>query len=255
MASISYHEQGKGPTLLLLHGFPFHQEIWQDIIQPLAKSLHVVTIDLPGFGKSPLLKASFSIDDVAREIVVWMSEKGIKRPVVAGHSLGGYVALSMAHQFPETVSALVLLHSTAVADNEEKKKSRDKALEFISSNGVKAFTSNFIKPLFSNPEHPAIEKVKRISSQASEEAVSGYVKAMRDRSDRTSVLKTFPRPVLIVGGEKDPGIPVDSLEEQKNLNPEISLHILKDTAHMGMYEQPVKTAEILAGFANKNSKA
>src|SRR5690606_19740979 len=154
--------------------------------------------DLPGFGNSPGLKTPFTIDDVAEEILNWIRHNPIKNATLIGHSLGGYVSLALLERSPDLFKSFVLFHSTALPDSPEKKSSRNKVVEFIENNGVLAFTSNFIPSLFANPEHPAVKTVRSISQEASAEAVKGYTFAMRDRPDRTSVLKDSGKPVLFL---------------------------------------------------------
>jgi pimeloyl-ACP methyl ester carboxylesterase len=251
---LHFKSQGKGRPVLLIHGFPLNQTIWASFADELSKSFQVFTIDLPGFGESPLLKAPFSIVDVAESVLGWMTEHNIEKPIVIGHSLGGYVALEMVNMKPNTFAGLVLFHSTAYADSEEKKASRNKVLEFIEKNGVLTFTSNFIPPLFADQKHNDIEFVKRIATQSGKEAVVNYTIAMRDRPDRTSVLRQFPKPILFIAGEKDPGIPVESLKQQQQLGSHIDLSIVRNVAHMGMLEDQNQTLEIVKEFANKSNR-
>jgi pimeloyl-ACP methyl ester carboxylesterase len=253
MTELFVSERGAGVPLVLIHGFPFNHQVWNNFAEKLSRRFRVITIDLPGFGKSSILPAPFSIDDVAKHIVARLKERKIKDFFLAGHSLGGYVALSIANNDPLSLQGLVLFHSTAFADSQEKKQSRDKVLDFIATNGVQAFTSNFITPLFSNPQHPAVSEVKLIAVQSAENAVKGYTVAMRDRPDTTGVLKAFPKPVLFLAGEKDPGIPVESIHKQASLCPDAETHILPGVAHMGMFEDEKNTLSIISSFIEKNT--
>lgn len=251
MDTINYREQGSGPTVVLIHGFPMNQQVWRDLVEKLGDSLKVVTLDLPGFGKSPGLPAGFSLEDVARTILGWIRERQYDKPVIVGHSLGGYVTLALAGQDPTALAGMCLFHSTALADTPEKKQSRDKVLEFIEKLGVQAFTSNFIGQLYADPQHSSITKVKNIAVQSSREGVEGYTRAMRDRKDRTDVLRSFPSPILFLAGEEDPGIPPESILQQAGLNPGAEAVILPDVAHMGMFESEGLCAKKIINFVEK----
>ena len=98
MAHISYKEYGGGYPLLFLHGFCETNKVWEDFAHLLSNDFHVLCPDLPGFGKTSLFANSFTIDDVAKEIKNWLRELSINKCLVVGHSLGGYIALSMARQ-------------------------------------------------------------------------------------------------------------------------------------------------------------
>jgi pimeloyl-ACP methyl ester carboxylesterase len=249
MAVIDFEVIGNGKILMLIHGFPMNKNVWKDYAAELASEFKVLTIDLPGFGQSTPKKYPFSIYDVAQDLIEFIEHEKFSDVAIVGHSLGGYVALSMIDQAPKYFSSLTLFHSTALPDTAEKKASRNKVLEFIHSNGVLAFTSNFIMGLFANAQHPSIEKVKTISVQATEQAVVGYTQAMRDRADSSEILKNFGKPVLFIGGEKDSGISPDSLFMQSSFTPNSEVLILKDTAHMGMFESPGQTMEKIRAFA------
>jgi pimeloyl-ACP methyl ester carboxylesterase len=249
--TIAFSKFGSGPPVILLHGFPMHSGVWEKFARELARDYTVYTPDLPGFGKSPLPAGGFSIEGIASRMNDWIKENRIYSPAVIGHSMGGYVALNMVLQSPLSFSALGLFHSTATEDSAEKKESRTKVMQFVDDNGVLAFTSNFIPPLFADQNHPGIPFVKEITVQATADAVKGYTRAMRDREDTREVLKAFGGPILIIGGEVDKGIPSESLREQGELNPMISVHILPDTGHMGMVERPDETLQLVREFLRK----
>ena len=248
MSLISYEVKGKGPAVILVHGFPMNHEVWIDWSTELAKDFTVYMPDLPGFGKSEILPEGFSLRDVAAQLLAWMSDLGIQKAVLIGHSLGGYVALNMVQQQPSMFRGLVLFHSTALADGSEKKESRTKVINFIEEKGVEAFTSNFITPLFANPQHPAIPVIREMNMKSSKEAVQGYTIAMRDRPDTTEVLKSYRNKVLFLAGEKDPGIPVQTIMDQARLGTHIRVEVLKNTGHMGMFEAPGETLTIVKTF-------
>lgn len=251
MSSVYFREVGSGFPVVLIHGFPFTNQIWDSFAQKLAEDFHVITPDLPGFGHTGLPGEKLTIDSVAAIMIHWLREKNITKSIVIGHSLGGYVTLAMARQAPELFSAIGLFHSTATADSEEKKESRDKVIEFIAKNGVEKFTSNFIGPLFADAHHPGIKTVQAIAVQAKENTVNAYTMAMRNRPDSTSVLSDFKKPVLFIAGEKDGGIPIDSIKKQSQLSQHSELHVLRDVAHMGMVEHENQTVEIVRRFIKK----
>jgi pimeloyl-ACP methyl ester carboxylesterase len=250
--AIDFKKSGSGPPLLLIHGFPMNRQVWEQFEASLSNQFTIFTPDLPGFGSSEILAEDFSLEDVAAAMNTWVSAQKIEDPVLIGHSLGGYVALEMVRLDPDRFKGLVLFHSTAYADSLEKKESRTKVLKFIDENGVRAFTSNFIGPLFADASHAAIPYVKDISVAAQTNAVKGYTKAMRDRTDNTRVLSDFAGPILLLGGEFDKGIPADSLEEQGRIRPGITVSILPGVAHMGMFEAKDdairRITEFLSGF-------
>lgn len=239
--------------MILMHGFPMNQQVWADFAEKLSARFKVVTVDLPGFGKSPRLSGPFTLRAVASAVLNWVRAKQYQRPVITGHSLGGYVALALADLDIELMSGMCLFHSTALADSEEKKRSRNKVLEFIEKQGVHAFTSNFIAQLYADPQHSSITRVKNIAVQSSKETVVDYTMAMRDRPDQTDVLRRFPSPVLFLAGDKDQGIPVDSIVKQAALCKDGEAVILPEVAHMGMFEAEGACLRKLTSFVEKTA--
>ena len=113
------------------------------------------------------------------------------------------------------------------------------------------FTSGFIPPLFFNPAHPAVEKVKKIAGEASAEAVIGYTLAMRDRPEQIKTLEIFENPTLFLAGKNDPGIPVDSILKQASHCQKPEIHVFENVSHMGMFEKPEEAVSQIKGFLAK----
>ncbi|HEX5171363.1 MAG TPA: alpha/beta hydrolase [Cyclobacteriaceae bacterium] len=251
MIDLAFHNEGTGKAVLLIHGFPMNSDIWDKFIETFPSSLRTVTIDLPGFGKSPMLGESFTLDDIAEIVIENLEQRGLTEIVPIGHSLGGYVVLGMVNKKPSLFPGFGLFHSTAFPDSQEKKESRNKVIEFIDRNGVLAFTSNFIPPLFSNPSHPDVPFVREMNMKTDKATVVSYTKAMRDRPDRSDVLRKFKKPILLIAGGKDPGIPLASIQEQANSIQFPVLKILPEQSHMGLIEDVQTTSAIVYDFAMK----
>ena len=248
MSDIFFSESGGGYPVVLLHGFPFNNTIWNQFRKKLDDRYRIITPDLPGFGKSELISSSFSVADVARSVITLIERLEITDCVVVGHSLGGYVALAIAGQRPELLSGLVLLHSTTNPDSAEKKENRNKLIELVKKNGAEAFTGKFVTPLFRDPAHSGMAIAREIAMQANEETVVAYLAAMRDRPDTGHILRTFGKPALIIGGEHDSAIPPESLKSLTVLSSNIQLEMIESIGHMGMFEASQKTSDLIDKF-------
>lgn len=235
-SGIFYTDQGRGFPVVLIHGFTETYEIWSGFSKELSQDFRVLCIDLPGFGKSPILNSPFSLSDVGTSVLVWLRSMQIDSCITIGHSLGGYVALAMAEQDPERFKAFGLFHSTAFADSEERKVSRNKVIEFVTNHGVTPFIESFIPPLFNDQSNPNIQPLVKLASQTKQETLIAYVKAMRDRPDRTAVLKQFKGSVLFLAGEKDWGITPESVRQQAAMACKPDFQLLPLVNHMGMFE-------------------
>lgn len=243
--------RGAGRPLLFIHGFPMHQGIWDTFSDHFIADHTVITIDLPGFGKSEPLAGDFSLDDVAREIISFLETHRSEPPVLIGHSLGGYVALAMIARRPTLFPGLVLFHSTALADSPERKESRNKVIEFVGRNDVREFTTNFITPLFADAQHEGIERVKQIAATSTKDTVLGYTSAMRDRDDHSKTLRSYEKPTLLLAGARDQAIPVASLQALAEGCKYCEIQVMDNVAHMGMIENPSAAAARIRDFLKK----
>lgn len=253
-AGIFYTDQGKGFPVLLIHGFCETHQIWDSFSNELSKEFRILSIDLPGFGKSALLPSPFSLADVGLRVLEFIKELEIESCISIGHSLGGYVNLAMANQQPELFKAFGLFHSTAYADSEERKFSRNKVIEFVTKHGVTPFIDSFIPPLFNDQTNHHILPLVRLATQTKTETLVAYVNAMRDRPDRTNVLEQFQRSILFIAGEKDSGISPESIKKQASLALNADFNLLPDVAHMGMFECEAVTLRLIHKFLTQEVK-
>ena len=252
MTNLAHTSHGTGTPVVFLHGFCENQAVWHDFVQPFATDFQSVLVDLPGFGKSAANRDFGSVEAMAAEVWKLLDGLGLRRPVLAAHSLGGYVALAMADQRPDEPAGLCLFHSTAYADSPEKKQSRDKTAAFIQNNGLAAFLDNFVPGLFFRERHaelqPAIQKVRQLTGQTSLETAVAVTLAMRDRPDRTHVLREAAYPVLFIAGKNDEAVVFDTAKEQFPLPRHAIVQMLAETAHMGMFERPAETQAMVRAF-------
>lgn len=172
-----------------------------------------------------------------------------------GHSLGGYITLAFAEKYPGMLNSFGLVHSTAFADSKEKKAARLKSIEFIRKNGAYEFLKTSIPGLFNPAGHlerpdgfieTLVEKGKHFSSNA----LIQYYQAMINRPDRTHVLKTFSKPILFIIGQHDNAVPFAQSLQQCYLPLQSHIHILRYSAHMGMWEEEKKVTGLLNEFLN-----
>jgi pimeloyl-ACP methyl ester carboxylesterase len=126
--SIAYSDTGKGTAVVLLHGFLENQKMWDNYIAPFAKKNRVITIDLLGHGETECLGYVHSMEDNANAVHAVLRVLRIRKAIFVGHSMGGYVALAFAELYPDSIKGLVLLNSTAKADD-ERKLNRDQPLK------------------------------------------------------------------------------------------------------------------------------
>ena len=244
-------KKGKGNPIILIHGFCETHKIWEDIADSLALNNSVFCLDLPGFGKSPIPEQEFSVSDIAAQVIEWIHENGFENPILVGHSLGGYIALEIARQNSIKLKGLVLFHSTAKADTQEKKANRNKVIDFVSKNGAEAFLATFVPSLFYKKDNTQLEKIRNICAATKAEAIIRYSYAMRDRLDYLDLIKIAPFPILFLCGEYDSFISAEDSSNQSISCINSTLIFLTHSAHLGMIENPIDSLTGLKLFIEK----
>ncbi len=248
---INYTVSGEGDAVVLLHGFAEDSRIWDKFAEELSGKFMLVIPDLPGTGKSTMLTGeNKGLEDYADCIHLILTKEDISQCCIVGHSMGGYIALAFGEKFPEMLTGIGLFHSSAFADDEAKKQTRSKAIEFIKEKGSNAFLKTSIPGLFADiTKHAtAIDDLVEKGTQFLPEALIQYYTAMINRPDRTEVLRSARFPVLFILGKHDKAVPFEQGLEQSHLPEESHITILRDSGHMGMIEEPEKSFHTLADF-------
>src|SRR5687767_15485401 len=118
---LAYERQGTGAPLVLLHGFPLDHHLWDQVVPLLEDTFDLIIPDLRGFGESSMGDSPNSLDTYASDIAGLLDYLGIQRAAIAGHSMGGYIALAFIRLYPERVGGLGLVASQVVADTPERR--------------------------------------------------------------------------------------------------------------------------------------
>lgn len=222
--------------------------MWDEFVEPFTSDYRVIAPDLPGFGDSELLPPPFTIDQVGDRLHGWLCDQKVDRAVLIGHSLGGYIALSILDRHPEFVAGLVLFHSTPVGDSDERKEVRDRVIAFVREHGVPTYLDSFVPGLFNDKKDPAIRKALARMMGTKAEALIGYAGAMRERPDRTEVLLRTQVPVLIIGGMNDSLIPIVDLENIAKKSLKTVFYKVPQAAHMGVFESKKQCQDTISSF-------
>jgi pimeloyl-ACP methyl ester carboxylesterase len=251
---VVYSQTGSGQALVLLHGFLEDKSMWDDFVSDLSTEFRVITPDLLGQGETGNLGYIHSMEDMATSVSSILDKEEIKRFTVVGHSMGGYVALALAEMRPKSLAGLVLFHSTAYADSDERKKDRERVIGLVQrAKGV--YTKTVIPSLFSDEWRVKLKnEIQQLIDRAnsySDQGITANIRGMMDRKDRSFIMKDGEFPKLIVHGELDSVIATYDIEKQAALNENIELQKSADIGHMGHLEARDKTLAILKVFCKK----
>jgi pimeloyl-ACP methyl ester carboxylesterase len=251
MPDLHYIEKGKGRPLVLLHAFPVDCRIWNHQIEALSDEYRVIAIDLPGFGKSPPIE-NFTVDSVALAVHGQLKKMNALPCVLAGLSLGGYVALPFYQQCPTDVQALILIDTRACGDTAEGKKNRNNLIEQADRCGPQAVVDAMMPKVLSDQtvlaQPHVVETVRKMMQDCAVGTMKQALAAMRDRPDRTGLLASIAEPVLIIAGECDGVTPPAEVEKMRQEIPHAQVAIIPDAGHYSPVENPSAVNAALRGF-------
>ena len=247
---------GQGPDLVMLHGWSMNSAVWHDLAEDLAKSYTLHLVDLPGHGQSDWADGALELATVVEQLAKQLPEKA----VWLGWSLGGLISLAFAECYPERVNKLILLAATPCF---VKKDDWSCAME---ASIFKAFADNLdinqaetlqrFLLLQARGSQYSRDTIRQLSQQLAVEnpPVSEALQAglqLLINSDMRQQLANLSCPVTMILGERDTLIPSDVLAEAKQLNPNISTHLLEGAGHAPFIAQSEQCQQIIETFINE----
>lgn len=238
-----YNRRGSGTPLMLVHGFPLDHHLWDELVPLLQDKFDLILPDLRGFGGSSSIDSFYAMEDYASDLAGLLDHLGIQKTAIAGHSMGGYVALAFARLYPDRVSGLGLISSQVLADSEERKQGRYKSAAEVAEHGIGSVVET-MTPKFTSEER--LQAFARESMERQQPAgYIGALKAMAERIDSTPLLSSLSFPVVLIHGDADVLIPIDRAREVKAALPQAHLVEIPGAGHMPMMEAKEHTAEAL----------
>ncbi len=246
---ISYSDTGKGTAVVLLHGFLENKTMWDAFVLELSKKNRIITIDLLGHGETESLGYIQTMEENADVVHEVLSKLRIRKAILVGHSMGGYVALAFAELYPEKMKALVLVNSTSKEDSSERKKNRSRAIIAVKKD-YETFIRLSIANLFSEENREIlVNEIETAKIQALKTPLQGIIaslEGMKARKDREFLLHTTTYPKLLILGKKDPVLNYeDNLEQIKNTNVEL---VTFPDGHVSTIENQDELLVVLSDF-------
>ena len=257
---IACDDGGRGPAVVLIHGFPLCRRMWQPQAAALRQAgYRVILPDLPGFGASPPLPGGASMSAYADAVIALLDHLAIDTAVVGGMSMGGYVLLDLAERYPRRLQAAMYLVTRAAADDDAGKGRRSDLAAAVGSGDLRQVPDAFEQLLFApatlKARRKLVSTVRDWMQEASPEGVIGALLAMRDRKDYVDLLPILRVPGLVVGAALDLAIPPLHAEVLAAGLPDAELHIIPRAGHMANLEEPAAFNQVLLNFLAKRCPA
>jgi 3-oxoadipate enol-lactonase len=243
--SLRYLDSGAGRALVLIHAFPLSADQWLPQLHRVPPGWRAVAPDLRGFrGQGPAFEdpglTGLSMDDYAADVLALMTHLEIDRAVIAGLSMGGYVAFAMLRGAAGRVAGLVLSNTRATPDTDESRAGRDKMIDLVTSQGIGPVADAMAPKLLGETtrrEQPDLgDAVRRLILVNGREGVAAALGAIRDRADSTPLLASIAVPTLILHGDEDTVIPVDETHAMHRGIAGSALVVLPRVGHLANLE-------------------
>ncbi|GAO68775.1 MULTISPECIES: alpha/beta fold hydrolase [Comamonas] len=230
------------PCIVFLPGLLCDEVVWQE----QRKALSFADSISPSYGHAA------SIEEMARLV---LSEVGAERFSLAGHSMGGRVALEIARMAPQRVERLALLDTgmepiaageAGASERAKRKALLDKALE----NGMREMGGQWARGMVhpGRLDTPLFEEVLDMVARFTPSIFAAQIDALLGRPDATAVLQALNCPTLLVCGRQDLWSPLSRHERMQQLCPGAELVVIEDSGHMSTMEQPEQVSKALADW-------
>jgi pimeloyl-ACP methyl ester carboxylesterase len=242
------HDEGSGFPIVWIHGFPLSSAIFEP--QTSIAGFRHIRPDLPGFGQTPSNGTDASMESYARDVIAMLDEKKIERAVIAGLSMGGYIAMQLLRGAPERVAALLLIDTRETPDSDEARAGRLKSIADVEANGIGSVVESMLpKMTYSESLHP---QVRAIMETSSKEGVIAALKAMAARPDSTETLRNADVATLVVVGDRDVITPPSDAERMVSLIPKAEMAPIARAGHLANYEGRVQLNPLVTAFLSRH---
>ncbi len=246
---VQVREFGRGPAIVLVHGYPLDGAMWSGVARALSAHYRVLKPDLPGRGENPTTPDG-RIGGYADFIEAILSQ--LPPPAgLAGFSMGGYVSMAFMKRDPASVRALALVDTRAGADDEVGKAGREEAIASVRSGGAAAIAEGMIARLLapgSAQNASLVERLRRIILRQKPETLESDLAAMRDRPDSTDFLARIAIPTIVLAGEHDAISPPAECQAMAAAIPGARFLSIPAAGHLTPMERPGAVAAALSEF-------
>ena len=244
-----FQRPGSGTPIILIHGYPLDHTIWQPMIPFLESEARLIMPDLRGHGLSSTSEENFSIERMADDIAGLMDFLRIKKAIMIGHSMGGYVTLAFARKYEQKLLGLGLIASRVNADTLSQKEARQRMIDEIQVVGMQNVAEFMSSRLVNDPL--LVTDLYELILKMKPNGAVGALKAMIGREDSSSVFKKLNIPILVIAGSDDALIPIETSRLMAALNPNCTYLEFEKVGHMPMLESPINTAEAINLLVSK----
>ncbi len=238
-------ENGTGTPLVLLHAFPLSARMWgvqlERVPGPAGDDARVIAPDQRGFGTAPLGERPPSLDTAADDLADLLDALGVERAVLAGLSMGGYVAMAFARRHPGRLAGLVLADTKATTDTDDARANRERIAAAVLERGSVELLieERMAEKLLAPGTDPELTgAVRQMIAEADPAAVAWAQRAMAARPDSLDELAALDVPAAVIVGELDTVTPLSEARMMAEALSDAELTVIPAVGHLSSLEAP-----------------
>lgn len=228
---------GKGEPLVLLHGWGWSNLIWKPLISLISSRYTLYAIDLPGFGKSPMLPMDYSLENISQSIL----DKVPDNAIWLGWSLGGLIAWWIAIHFPARVKRLITVASSPrfLQDGDWPGMSPDVLEKFCHSlhENQEKTLQHFLHLQLRGSSSTLASEVENLLTPAHPGALKAGLELLKE-TDLRHDLNKITCPTTHIFGEIDTIVPASIANALQTLAPLSQCHVIKRCGHLPFLSKP-----------------
>ena len=242
---------GRREAVVLVHGFPFHRALWEPHAQALAASHAVLCVDLRGAGSSGVPAGPYLMETLAGDVAALLDAAGIERVSLAGHSMGGYVALAFARMFSERVERLALVSSRLRDDTPQQAAARRELADRAEKAGsiepiLEAYVPRLTAPQTRSRQPGVPARAYEIARENSVRGAAAALRGMALRANCEDIAPEVDVPVLVLSGACDELLSLEESAAIAQRFPQGRLVVCDESGHLPMLEEPDRVTAALA---------
>lgn len=237
---MAFSDEGVGPPLLFVHGFPLNRGAWSKQVEAFKSSYRVVVPDLRGLGDSEATEGPVSMHRFAEDLHALLVHLNTGPVILVGHSMGGYVALAFAKAFPQDLQGLVLVGTKAGADSGEGATARRAMAAKVREEGLSVVMEAMAPKMLSarNTDVAMAASVRALMGTSKPAGVVSALLGMAERPDAGLWLGKIKARTLVIAGADDTIIPPRESEALMMAIPTAQLKLIPKAGHLVAFERP-----------------